>query len=73
MTEIEIETQVKKWNGNASIFDVYDEIKYLSEETQAKLLKKVINEYTDQESKDQANCLADHLCISHLLEDEREE
>lgn len=73
MTEIEIETQVKKWNGNASIFDVYDEIKYLSEETQAKLLKKVINEYTDQESKDQAKQLADHLCISHLLEDECEE
>jgi len=73
MTETEIETQVRKWDGNASIFDVYDEIKYLSDETQAKLLKKIINEYTDQESKDQAVQLAEHLCVSHLLEDECED
>lgn len=62
-TKEEVKDQVMQWNFNASIFDVYDEIKYISEDIQKKLLQCCHDTYSCEDSRKMVSDLADHLNV----------
>lgn len=61
MTKREMEDMVEGWNWNCTIFDIYEEVKEMRDDSRDKLINFAFEFFSDKGSKDSILELAHHF------------